>query len=46
MAAGIVKRVVVIVQENHTTDHYFGGLAPWGANVATGWPPYPGTIPA
>jgi hypothetical protein len=25
------------VQENHTTDNYFAGLAPWGANVATGW---------
>ena len=40
-----VKRVVVMVQENHTTDNYFGGLAPYGANVATGWPvaPNPGT---
>jgi len=27
-----------MVQENHTTDNYFRGLAPWGANVATGWP--------
>jgi hypothetical protein len=36
-----VKRVVIMVQENHTTDNYFAGLAPWGANVATGWPPYP-----
>jgi hypothetical protein len=36
-----VKRVVVMVQENHTTDNYFAGLEPWGANVATGWPPYP-----
>ena len=31
-------RVVIIVQENHTTDNYFRGLAPWGANVVTGWP--------
>jgi len=33
-----VKHVVIMVQENHTTDHYFGGLAPWGANVATDGP--------
>ena len=33
-----VKRVVVMVQENHTTDNYFRGLAAYGANVATGWP--------
>ena len=33
-----VKRVVVIVQENHTTDNYFRSLAAWGANVATDWP--------
>jgi hypothetical protein len=39
--AGTVKHVVVMVQENHTVDNYFGGLAPWGANVATGWPPEP-----
>ena len=32
-----VKRVVVFVQENHTTDNYFRALAPYGANVATGW---------
>lgn len=36
-----VKRVVVFIQENHTTDNYFGGLAPYGANVATGWPVQP-----
>ena len=30
-----------MVQENHTTDNYFGGLAPYGANVATGWPVSP-----
>ena len=33
-----VKRVVVMVQENHTVDSYFRGLAPYGGNVATGWP--------
>jgi hypothetical protein len=27
-----------MIQENHTTDNYFRDLAPWGANVATGWP--------
>jgi hypothetical protein len=31
-------RVVIFIQENHTTDNYFRGLAPWGANVATDWP--------
>jgi hypothetical protein len=30
-------RVVVFVQENHTTDNYFRALAPYGARVATGW---------
>lgn len=38
MADGRVSRVVVIVQENHTVDSYFRGLAPYGGNVATGWP--------
>lgn len=33
-----VERVVIMVQENHTTDNYFRGLAPYGANVATDWP--------
>ncbi len=33
-----VARVVIMVQENHTTDNYFRGLAPYGANVATDWP--------
>ncbi|MDP9073824.1 MAG: alkaline phosphatase family protein, partial [Actinomycetota bacterium] len=33
-----VSRVVIMVHENHTTDNYFRGLAPYGANVATGWP--------
>jgi len=33
-----VERVVIMVQENHTTDNYFRGLAPYGAAVATDWP--------
>jgi phospholipase C len=33
-----VEHVVICVQENHTTDNYFRGLAPYGANVATDWP--------
>jgi hypothetical protein len=33
-----VARVVIMVQENHTTDNYFRGLAPYGADVATDWP--------
>lgn len=33
-----VKRVVIMVQENHTVDNYFRGLAPYGANVVTDWP--------
>ena len=37
-AAGPVKRVVIMVQENHTVDCYFRGLEPYGGNVATGWP--------
>lgn len=41
MAEPRVKRVVVMVQENHTTDNYFRGLAPYGANVAAGWPVQP-----
>jgi hypothetical protein len=36
-----VTRVVIMVQENHTTDNYFRGLAPWGANVLTDWPLQP-----
>jgi hypothetical protein len=32
---------VVFIQENHTTDNYFGGLAPYGANVEVGWPVQP-----
>jgi hypothetical protein len=30
-----VARVVVFVQENHTTDNYFRGMAPYGARVAS-----------
>jgi hypothetical protein len=30
--------VVIVVHENHTTDNYFGLLAAYGANVASGWP--------
>ncbi len=36
--AGAVKRVIIMVQENHTVDSYFRGLAPYGGNVATDWP--------
>jgi Phosphoesterase family len=39
-----VKRVIIMVQENHTTDNYFRGMAGYGANVAQGWPTAP--IPA
>jgi hypothetical protein len=34
-----------MVQENHTTDNYFRGLAPWGANVATNWATCPNPPP-
>jgi phospholipase C len=37
MSNASVKRVIILVQENHTTDNYFRGLAAWGANVATDW---------
>src|SRR5947208_8991519 len=37
-AAAPVSRVVVFVQENHTIDNYFRGLAPYGARVASHWP--------
>jgi hypothetical protein len=37
-AAAVVKRVVIMVQENHTVDCYFRGLRPYGGNVATDWP--------
>lgn len=36
--AASVKHVVIIVQENHTTDNYFRSMAAYGANVAIGWP--------
>src|SRR5262249_54547684 len=36
--AVMVDHVVIVVQENHTTDNYFRGLAPYGGNVATDWP--------
>jgi hypothetical protein len=36
--AGTVKRVVVMVQENHTVDAYFRGLRPYGGNVASDSP--------
>lgn len=45
MADGAVKRVIILVQENHTTDNYFRGLAPWGANVVTDWPTSPDPPP-
>ena len=32
------RKVVVFVQENHTTDNYFASMAPFGADVETGWP--------
>ncbi len=35
---GRADRVVVIVQENHTTDNYFRAMAAYGANVAADWP--------
>ncbi len=35
--ASTVNRVVVFVQENHTTDNYFRSMRAWGADVATGW---------
>ena len=39
---GAVKHVVILVQENHTTDNYFRSLGAYGANVATDWPLAPG----
>jgi hypothetical protein len=41
MPTPIVKHVVIIVQENHTTDNYFRSMAAYGGNVATGWPTAP-----
>ncbi|MBV9192838.1 MAG: hypothetical protein JO168_01755 [Solirubrobacterales bacterium] len=37
-SAAVVKRVLIMVQENHTVDSYFRGLAPYGGNVASDWP--------
>ncbi|MFL5928735.1 MAG: alkaline phosphatase family protein [Gaiellaceae bacterium] len=34
----LVEHVVIVVQENHTTDNYFRALAPYGGNVAADWP--------
>lgn len=36
-----IDHVVVLIQENHTTDNYFRSMAAFGANVATGWPVSP-----
>jgi hypothetical protein len=36
--AGRIERVVIMVQENHTTDNYFRGLAPYGGAVVSDWP--------
>jgi hypothetical protein len=33
-----VKHVVILVQENHTTDNYFRSMAAYGANVVSTWP--------
>lgn len=45
VGSGPIKRVIIMVQENHTTDNYFRGLAPWGANVATTWRTCPNPPP-
>jgi phospholipase C len=37
-SAAATTRVVVFIQENHTTDNYFRDLAPYGAQVAANWP--------
>jgi phospholipase C len=34
----LIERVVILVQENHTTDKYFRSMAAFGANVETEWP--------
>ena len=39
---GAVKHLVILVQENHTTNNYFRSLGAYGANVATDWPLAPG----
>lgn len=33
-----IAHVVIMVQENHTTDNYLRSMRGWGADVATGWP--------
>jgi Phosphoesterase family len=33
-----IGHVVILIQENHTTDNYFRSMAAYGANVATDWP--------
>ncbi|KAA2254299.1 hypothetical protein F0L68_30715 [Solihabitans fulvus] len=33
-----VNHVVIMVQENHTTDNYFRSMAAYGANVVANWP--------
>jgi hypothetical protein len=40
-AGGAIRRVVIMVQENHTTDNYFRALAAYGANVVHTWPTAP-----
>jgi hypothetical protein len=35
---GPIDHVVILVQENHTTDNYFRSMAAFGANVTTNWP--------
>jgi len=44
-AARPIEHVVILVQENHTTDNYFRGLAPYGANVDSDWPLSPNPPP-
>jgi hypothetical protein len=36
--ADVVQRVVVMLQENHTTGSYFRGTAPFGAAAVSDWP--------
>ncbi|TML06342.1 MAG: hypothetical protein E6G41_07860 [Actinobacteria bacterium] len=36
-----VRRVIVMVQENHTTDNYFRAMRAYGARVADSWPTTP-----
>ncbi len=38
MTGATDHRVIVFLQENKTTDFYFAGLAPWGAEVAATGP--------